>query len=117
MITDSYQIEEAISGLLKEDFFIPLSRADFEKFCPGPTTAMHFVADSADDAATILSQDLAQTPALFPDIVMAVKSETLTVAELETLGKALPQTQRLKRGLIKGKPEGGMIEVWLFAAC
>lgn len=49
MITDTLQIEEAVSQIIKDNSCLPLRLEDFLDTCPHPAWAIHVCAQSIDE--------------------------------------------------------------------
>lgn len=115
IIKDSIQIEEAIASLLTRDFFIPLRKEDFDKYCPNPSLAFHYEADNAADAIQKLKTEFAADAGPFKCIVLYINGYDFTVGELYDIGRALPPHAMVRRAISKSSPDYGKLEIWLFA--
>lgn len=115
MITDTLQIEEAISQIVKDNSFLPLRPEDFLSTYPHPAWAIHVCAHSIDELLEQLRQELAQTDTEELDgIVVYIQSTSLTMADLARLERLLPRAPHLKRGLGYNPATHGS-DFWLFA--
>ena len=116
MITDRLQIQTAIYHVLAQEMYLPLTREVFDETCPTPTVAVNVVARSANEAVILLGIELAQINDLpLSGLVVFLQSGSMTMRDLERIDTVLPHCERFKRGISFTKPEGGDVEVWLFA--
>jgi hypothetical protein len=114
MTTDKNQIEAAMRYVLGHNSYITLEEADFRRLAPGPDCLIHVVGDDAREAIDCLEAECGAVTAPVRRLVTFVKSETLTMNELEDVVGCFPEVKGYKGGLCFGKPKGGTVEVMLF---
>ena len=116
MITDSRLIDEAIARITGKDACLPLSTDDFNEICPCPTIAIHVLAQNAGEAAEKIRHECEQSvKSELSSIMTYIRSTSLTMADLAMIDKALPRAPRFKKGLEHSNPDGGTLEIWIFA--
>ena len=115
MITDTLQIEEAVSQIIKDNSCLPLRLEDFLDTCPHPAWAIHVCAQSIDELLEQLQREFAQTDAEDLDsIILYIRTASLTLADLSRIERLLPRTPHFKKGLGYNPAVPG-IDFWLFA--
>ena len=117
MITrDPGQIEIAVDQVTGRDAYIPISKDAFQEVCPHPTLAILVSAEDADEAVAGLREAWEQAGNPSPDgLVVFIRSTTLTMDGLARINAALPQAERIRKGLDYSRPGGPKIEIRIIA--
>ena len=115
MITNTIQIEEAMSQIIKDKSCLPLRLEDFLDTCPHPAWAINVCALNIDELLEQLRQELAQAATEeLGSIIVYIQSATLTLAELARIESLLPHAPHFKKGLGYNPAIPGA-DFWLFA--
>ena len=116
MITDKEQISLAVSALLRStDMAFPLREEAFHEVCPEPEWAVHILERSVSKACAALTSALADGNIGFSrGLVLFVRSDILTMGDLERMDLTLPQSPCFVRGMDFRHPAGGNVEMWVF---
>ena len=117
MITrDPGQIEIAIEQVIGKEAYIPISRDAFQEACPHPSLALLVSAADADEAVAGLREAWEQAGSPSPDgLVVFILGSFLTMDDLSRILAALPQAERIRKGLDYSRPGGPKIEIRIIA--
>ena len=120
LITNLEQINRALDVVLSvdgKDMYISITREEFQEVCPGPTLAVHIVANSPADAIKMFRNDGDVAGQMrFRGAVLYLKSASLTMSDLEMIDRAVPPAERFRKCMSFQRPDNGELEIWLFAS-
>ena len=116
MITDRKQIRAEAERVLSQEMYVPLTEEHFAGLCPECNVAIRVTARDVARAVRMFEIELAAASHLaFAGMVLFVQCPSLTMGGLAHIKSLLPCGVRSRTGLSSRMPEGGEIEICLFA--
>ena len=116
MTTDREEIRSTIDNVLSQEMYIQITRDAFEKACPCPSLVIKVVGNNPEEAIKLFQIESAMAgQETLSNVVLYVKSLSLTMAELAKIQRSLPQANHCTGCISFAKPDEGEVEIVLFA--